>query len=210
MSPSRWTSDQSRLSNDNGLHYYLPIDQDYQSVGRALLLRGRDDPALVGESIRRQLQRAMPGQAYLTAQPLRDVVASQRRSWLFGATMFVAFGALALVVAGLGLYSVIAYNVAQRSHELAVRVALGAQTRDVTRLVVSEGVRVATMGIAIGVAIALALGGKIEPLLFEVSPSDPLVFAFVGVLVLAVAVVSSVGPALRAAKADPNLALRAE
>jgi ABC-type antimicrobial peptide transport system permease subunit len=124
--------------------------------------------------------------------------------------MFVAFGALALVVAGVGLYSVIAYNVAQRSHELAVRVALGAQARDVTRLVVGDGVRVAVIGVGIGGAIALALAGKIEPLLFDVSPNDPLVFASVGILVLAVAVVSSIGPALRAAKADPNLALRSE
>jgi ABC-type antimicrobial peptide transport system permease subunit len=124
--------------------------------------------------------------------------------------MFVAFGALALVVAGLGLYSGIAYNVAQRGHELAVRVALGAQARDVTRLVVSDGVRVAVIGVGIGVAIAFALAGKIEPLLFDVSPSDPLVFASVGILVLAVAVVSSIGPAVRAARADPNLALRSE
>jgi predicted permease len=203
-------ANQGSLSSDTGLHYYLPIDQDYQSAGRALLLRSREDPAVVAESIRRQLQSVMPVQAYLTAQPLGDVVASQRRSWLFGATMFVAFGALALVVAGLGLYSVIAYNVAQRGHELAVRVALGAQARDVTRLVVSDGVRVAVIGVGIGVAIAFALAGKIEPLLFDVSPSDPLVFTFVAILVLAVAVVSSIGPALRAAKADPNLALRSE
>jgi putative ABC transport system permease protein len=203
-------ANQGSLSSDNGLHYYLPIDQDYRSAGRALLLRPRDDPALVGESIRRQLQGVMPGQAYLTAEPLRDVVASQRRSWLLGATMFVAFGALALVVAGLGLYSVIAYSVAQRSHELAVRVALGAQARDLTRLVVGDGVRVAVVGVAIGGAIAFALAGKIEPLLFDVSPSDPLVFVSVGMLVLAVAVLSSIGPALRAARADPNLALRSE
>jgi ABC-type antimicrobial peptide transport system permease subunit len=152
----------------------------------------------------------MPGQSYVLARPFTDLVDEQRRSWLFGATMFVAFGALALVVAALGLYSVIAYNVAQRSHELGVRVALGAQTKDVAQLVVGQGVRVALVGVVVGAAIAFVLGSRIEPLLFKVSGHDPLVFGAVAALLMAVAIVASAGPALRAARADPNVALRAE
>ena len=198
------------LATDTGLHYYLPIDQFGRAGGFALLMRMRSDPALASESIRKQLQRVMPGQAYVVAKPFRELVDSQRRSWLFGATMFVAFGALALVVAALGLYSVIAYNVAQRTHELGVRVALGAQTSDVAQLVVGEGVRVALVGVVVGAAIAFALGSRIEPLLFKVSAHDPLVFGAVAALLMTVAIVASAGPALRAARADPNVALRAE
>ena len=104
---------------------------------------------------------------------------SQTRSWQLGATMFVAFGGLALVLAAIGLYSVIAYNVAQRTHELGVRVALGAQSRDVVRLVVVEGLRLAVVGVAIGAGVALLAGRWVKPLLFNVSPKDPTVFVVV-------------------------------
>ena len=85
----------------------------------------------------------MPGQQYVTTQPLSDLLDAQRHSWRAGATMFVAFGCLALIVAAVGLYGVIAYDVGQRMHELGVRIALGAQGSDVVRLVVSRGVRLA-------------------------------------------------------------------
>jgi putative ABC transport system permease protein len=132
------------------------------------------------------------------------------RSWQLGATMFAVFGALALVLAAVGLYSVVAYSVAQRMHEMGVRVALGAQARDVIGLVVGEGLRVVGPGIALGGTIALLAGRWIAPLLFNVSPKDPSVFASVVGTLLAVAVVGSWLPALRAAHVDPNEALRAD
>ncbi len=124
--------------------------------------------------------------------------------------MFVAFGGLALIVAAFGLYSVISYNVAQRTHELGVRVALGAQARDVARLVVGEGARLALLGLVVGGALAFATSRFVAPLLFKVSPRDPLVFGAVAAVLLLVALVSSALPALRASRADPNLALRSE
>ena len=87
--------------------------------------------------------------------------------------MFSVFGALALVLAAIGLYSVIAYNVTQRTHEMGVRVALGAQARDVIRLIVSEGLRIVLPGVALGAVLALLAGKWIAPLLFQVSPKDP-------------------------------------
>ena len=98
--------------------------------------------------------------------------------------MFVAFGVLALALAAIGLYSVIAYNVVQRTHELGVRVALGAQTGDVVRLVVGEGVRLGAIGVAIGAAIAFGAARWVKPLLFDESPRDPVVFAAVTLVLL--------------------------
>jgi ABC-type antimicrobial peptide transport system permease subunit len=124
--------------------------------------------------------------------------------------MFTAFGLLALVLAAIGLYSVIAYNVAQRTHELGVRVALGAQRADLLRLVVSEGFRLGIMGVVIGAAIALGAGRWLAPLLFEESPRDPVVFTVVAVALLGVSVVASWVPARRAARVEPTRALRYE
>jgi ABC-type antimicrobial peptide transport system permease subunit len=146
----------------------------------------------------------------VTITPLDEVIGSQTRSWELGATMFTAFGALALILAAVGLYSVIAYNVAQRTHELGVRVALGAQVRDVVTLVVKDGLRVAVVGVAIGTGAAFWAGRFVKPLLFNVSPSDPVVFVLVGVMLVLVALAASWIPALRASRVDPNVALRSD
>ena len=194
---------------DYPFRYYLPETQlDFGST--SLILRLRRDPASAVEDIRRALQAVMPGQALVTVQTARDMFDMKRRSWLVGATMFVAFGALALIVAAIGLYGVIAYNVAQRMHELSVRVALGAQAGDVARLVVGQGVRLAAVGLAIGGAISLAAGRWIQPLLFEQSAKDPTVFGFVAATLILVALLASSLPAIRATRADPNAVLRSE
>jgi putative ABC transport system permease protein len=132
------------------------------------------------------------------------------QSWRLGATMFLAFGLLALVLAAVGLYSVIAYDVAQRTHEMGVRVALGARVADVVNLVVASGVRLAAVGVALGVVIALVVGRWVEPLLFDESARDPMIFALVGVVLVAVAGLASYLPARRAARTPPMQALRAE
>ena len=116
----------------------------------------------------------------------------------------------ALLVAAVGLYSVIAYNVAQRTHELGVRVALGAQSPDVARLVVGEGIRVSLVGVAIGTAVALGAARYVGPLLFSVSPRDPVVFSVVALMLVVVAVVASLVPAWRASRVDPSVALRSD
>ena len=133
-----------------------------------------------------------------------------RASWKLGATMFVAFGVLALVVAAVGLYSVISYGVAQRMHELGVRVALGAHARDILRLVVGQALRFAFAGVVAGGVLALFAGRWLEPLLFRQSVRDPVIYGAVGALMLVVALVASAAPALRAATVDPNTALRSE
>jgi ABC-type lipoprotein release transport system permease subunit len=162
------------------------------------------------EGIRRRLQHEMPGASYVTITPLNEIIGSQTRSWQLGATMFVTFGVLALVLAAIGLYSVIAYNVAQRTHEMGVRVALGAQMSDVVSLVLTDGLRLSVAGLAIGTLIALWAAKWVKPLLFDESPRDPYVFVIVGGTLLGVAILASLIPARRAAKVEPTVALRGD
>lgn len=200
---------QNQLADDGGLHYYMPIAQ-YHPEAAVLFARVAGNAEGQVESLRRALQSLMPGNTYVTVTSMREIVEPEVQSWRLGATMFVAFGGLALVLAAIGLYSVIAYDVAQRTHELGIRIALGARMRDVVLLVVGDGMRVAIVGGATGAAAALVAGRWLEPLLFNESPRDPLVYSTVaGVLLCAVLLASGI-PALRAVHVDPNEALRTE
>ena len=124
--------------------------------------------------------------------------------------VFVAFGGLAVVVAAVGLYGVIGYTVAQRMHELGMRVALGAQSGHIVRLVLKQGIGFAAGGVTIGLVLALVASRWIEPLLYKQSPRDPVVFAAVCVLMISVGAIASAVPAMRAIRADPNRVLRAD
>lgn len=197
------------IGADSSYYYYLPVVQ-HSPAGGGLFVRVRGNGERMMETVRARLQREMPGASYVTIRPFSQIVGSQTRSWELGATMFAAFGALALALAAVGLYSVIAYNVTQRTHELGVRVALGARGTDVVRLVVGDGLRVAGIGVAIGAAVALWGGRWVRPLLFEVSPQDPAIFAAVAITLVAVAIAASWMPARRASRVDPNVALRSE
>ena len=194
---------------DSGGFYYLPWTQQAPQNG-GLFVRTRGHGAAMKEAVRRRLQREMPGASYVTISPISDIIGSQTRSWHLGATMFVTFGVLALVLAAIGLYSVIAYNVAQRTHELGVRVALGAQVRDVISLILTDGLRLSIAGLAIGMVVALWASKWVKPLLFDESPRDPYVFVIVGGTLLGVAILASLIPARRAAKVEPTVALRSE
>ena len=195
--------------SETQMHYYLPIAQFHPQDG-GVFVRTRGPAESQMEVVRRNLQALMPGASYVTVTPMSTIMAPVVRSWQLGATMFAIFGALALLLAAIGLYSVIAYNVAQRTHEMGVRVALGAQVRDVVSLIVREGLRVVLPGVLLGSLIALAAGKWIAPLLFEVSPKDPPVLIAVVVTLTLTAVAASLAPALRAARVDPNEALRAD
>jgi putative ABC transport system permease protein len=195
--------------NDKMLYYYRPLTQA-QPHGGGLFVRTSGEASRSTETVRRELQALMPGSAYVTVTPFSQIYAPNVRSWRLGASMFVAFGGLALILAAIGLYSVIAYNVAQRTHELGVRVAFGARVSDVIRLVLGEGLRLAVAGVVIGGGIALYAGKWVAPLLFKVKPADPLVFGFVIAVLLAVATLASLIPAIRAARVNPNVALRSD
>ncbi len=199
----------SALNDDPGLYYYLSWRQFAPSQG-GLFVRMHGPAASQTEAVRHALQPLMPGVSYVTVTPMSDVLGGQTQSWKLGATMFLAFGVLALALAAVGLYSVIAYNVAQRTHEMGVRVALGAQMRDLMGLVLRQGIGVSATGIVLGAAIALAAGRWVQPLLFNESPRDPVVYVFVALTLLVVALLASLIPARRAARVDPMQALRSE
>ena len=201
---------QRDLAASQRYHYYVSIEQYTRTWGNGLLIRTKGDPAIEAERVRKALQVVMPGSSYVTVRPLSDIVQNAQASWRMGATMFVAFAVLALVVAAVGLYGVIGYSVAQRMHELGVRVALGAQQRDILWLVVGQSVRLALVGTALGLIVALAQSRWIQPLLFHQSATDPWILAGVAGAMLVVAVAAGAAPAWRAARADPNAALRAE
>ena len=201
--------EQSLDDDDAGFYYYLSLPQ-FRPNFSGLVVRTRGDARGFQDAVRSRLQQEMPGVSYVTVKPFSDIIGTQKRSWQLGATMFLAFGVLALALAAIGLYSVIAYNVAQRTHELGVRRALGAQARHAVRLVVTDGLRLAAVGVAVGVLVAFWAGRFVKDLLFEVSPRDPVIFLFVAAILVLVAIAASWIPALRASRVDPNVALRSE
>ena len=132
---------------------------------------------------------------------------SPRRS---GAVLLSIFASLALILASVGVYGVMSYSVSQRVHEIGIRVALGAQSSDVIKLVVARGMALVLAGVMIGLAAALALTRLMTSLLYGVSATDPITFGVVSVLLVAVALLASYIPARRATKVDPMIALRCE
>ena len=205
-------ADQVRYDPTEGakMQYYVPLGGREDNAHRTLWLRTSRDPRLVAPAVQRALASVAPDLPYVSVRPLEDLVAPRYRPWRLGATVFGLFGGLALVLAAVGLYGVLAYTVAQRKRELGVRIALGATPREVFGLVVRQGLQVAAMGIALGLVLALAAGKVLASLLYGVSPYDPLALAVAAAVLLAVAALASYVPARRATRVDPMVALRAE
>ena len=196
------------LGDDESMQMYVPATQS-RTTG-AIIVRTAGDPRAIAEPLRREVQQLLPGLGYASVRPLTSVLDPVVRQWRLGATMFSIFGALALLLAAVGLYGVIAYDVAQRMREMGVRVALGAQAADIRRLVLWQGIRVTALGVALGVIVAFVTVRYVEKLLFDTPAHDPVAFGASVGTILAVAVVASLIPARRATRVDPVVALRTE
>ncbi|HKC85430.1 MAG TPA: FtsX-like permease family protein, partial [Blastocatellia bacterium] len=175
-----------------------------------LVARVAADPAGLSAAIRREIHSLDPQLPLYNVRPMEriidDSVAAQRLSTL----LFGGFAALALAMAAIGIYGVMSYAVAQRTHEIGIRVALGARTRDVLKLVVTQGMKPALAGIAIGLAASFGLTRLMKSLLFDVSATDPLTFVVITLLLTAIGLLACWIPARRATKVDPMAALRTE
>jgi putative ABC transport system permease protein len=176
----------------------------------SLAVRTAGDPAALARPVRRELAALDPALAAAKVRPFERVIARNVSPSQLTAGMLAVFAVLALGIAAIGIYGVISFAVAQRTHEIGVRVALGAARRDVLRLVVGQGARLALIGVALGLAGALAMGKALAGILFAVSPTDLPTFAAAAVLLAGVALTASYLPARRAAATDPVRALKGE
>ena len=195
---------------DASMHFYVPFTDDSSEFITALVVRARGRPQDLVAPVRAALQQTAANLPYAAVTPLADLVAPSIRPWRLGTTMFGVFAGLALVLAAVGLYGVLSYTVAQRSHEIGIRMAMGARRGNVLGLMVGRGVKIAALGAGIGAVAALAGGRVLSSLLYGVSPRDPLVLLGAAVIPLVVAAIASYVPARRAAKVDPVVALRYE
>ena len=186
------------------------IDQTISFFGYELVVRTTRDAARLAEPVRRTIQSVGAAVPYANVRPMRDLLGSRVRQWDLGAKVFTVLGCLALVLAAVGLYSVMAFTIAQRRHEFGVRSALGAQAADLVRLTLTKALSPVVAGIATGLALSLIAGRFIEPLLFHESARDPEVFGGVSLILLSTALVATLAPARRAARVDPAAVLRTD
>ena len=168
------------------------------------------DPLTIAPLVAAQLTAIDPNQPVGEIRAMRDFVSADLAQPRFTMLLLGGFAAAALLLAAIGLYGVIAFGVTQRTREIGVRVALGAQQHDVVRLVMQRGMLLIGTGLAIGSAAALALGRFMAGLLYGVTPTDPVTLLAVALFLAAVAILATYLPARRAARVDPMVALRAE
>jgi putative ABC transport system permease protein len=202
---------QSRLDEVTGdAQYYYPTFQGDKENGQAVVIRSHSDPTTLVPAIQDAIQKIDKDQPIFRVrtltQNLRDITAQRR----FLVLLLSIFAGTALALAAIGLFGVIAYSVSQRTHEIGIRMALGAQASDVLRLIIGQGLKLILIGVALGLAGAFALTRFLADLLFDVKPTDPITFAVVPLLLVTVALLASYLPARRATKVDPMVTLRHE
>ena len=190
--------------------YWAYADQAYRAA--TLVVRAESDPGALAAPLRAALRRVDPGVPAYAVYTMEEVIRLSNAMWqsrLYGG-MFGAFAGIALFLAAIGVYGVMAYSVSQRTHEIGVRMALGARGRDVLRLVVRQGMRLAVLGVLVGLPLAFALSRLLASFLYGVTASDPATFGIVTSVLASTALLACYLPARRATRVDPVVALRSE
>ena len=196
---------------------YLPMSQtsvapyeDWRPFSMQLAVRSTSQPANLTSAVTAAIHSIDSTQPVVDVMTMDDVIASSLSQRRFSMLLLAAFAILALLLAAVGIYSVLSFAVRRRVREIGIRVALGAEMKDILRLVVTEGMKPALLGLALGVAGALALGRVVASFIYGIAAYDPLTFAAVAMLLGAVALLASIIPAYRAARIEPTRALREE
>ncbi len=200
---------QHELDAAPGFDLYRPFTQS-ATAGPYYVIRTAGDPTTVARAATTIIGETDPNQSFLDVLPYADRVANRIWQRRLAAALFASFAGLAIVLAAIGLYGVLSYLVSQQTREIGVRVALGATAGGVISHILGRGLALAGTGVVVGLAIALALARVISTMLYGVSPTDPLTFIAVPLLLLAIATLACYVPARRATRVDPLTALRAE
>jgi putative ABC transport system permease protein len=195
------------LTGEGGVQIYVPHTQDSQWNFMGLVIRTAGDPAAFATSLRREVQALDKDQPIYNVRTMDDVVANSLGTRRVSMQLFAVFAIAALLLAAIGIYGVMAYSVTQRTQEIGIRMALGAQRSDVLGLVVRQGMTLAAIGVVAGLAGAFGLTRVMTSLLFNVRPDDPTTYLAISSLLIIVAFLACYLPARRAAKLDPMIAL---
>jgi predicted permease len=201
---------QGPLETAADAHTYEPYAQLGAPLSLRIAVRGQGDSAGLAAGVRAAVWSLDRQLALGSVRTMDEVISRSTASRRFSLVLLAAFAALALLLAAIGIYAVLAYSVARRTHEIGVRMALGARSGDVVRLVLGQGLRVTAIGIVFGVAGALGSTRFLQSLLYEVQPTDPPTFIGALLLLVSVSVAASYLPARRAVRVDPMVALRNE
>jgi putative ABC transport system permease protein len=195
----------------------MPLDQlappqgeQWRSSSMTLVVRSSSSPEAMVSAVTNAIREIDSTIPVTNVQSMEDLVTTSLSSERFSLLLLGAFALLALILAAIGIYSVLSYSVRRRVQEIGIRLALGASLSDVLRMVIFEGLRPTLLGVFIGIAGAFALARVMSNLIYGVKPTDPLTFVSVAFLLGVVALGASIIPAYRAAKVDPLVALRYE
>jgi len=201
-----------RLVNDDRASIYVPWTHPAfpNSLASGMVIRARGEGEELLPRLLPGMKSVLPPVPFVSVEPYAQIVAPELRPWRLGATMFSIFGALATIIAAVGLYSVMAYWASQRTHEIGVRMALGARSADVVRLLATHAGRTVGAGLAIGAIVALGLARGVGNLLYDTSPREPAVYILAAAALALAAVLAIIVPARRVTRVDPATALRSD
>jgi ABC-type antimicrobial peptide transport system permease subunit len=197
------------VAEDPTPFFYVPLAQNYTSA-RALQVRSSVPPETLLAPVQAEIYKLAPDLPVTEAKTMKQAIGDDLLEYRLGAGVATVMGAIGLLLAVIGIYGIVSFSAAQRTREIGIRMALGGSARDVIRLILQQGVGMVMVGLGVGVLAALGITRVMTGLLVGVSPSDPLTYATVALLLAAVALLACWIPARRATRVDPGVALRYE